>query len=185
MTLSLTVLTPLLLDIVAMLILVAALYYPRHRRADLVVAFFVVNIGVLAVAMVMANSTISAGLGLGLFGVLSIIRLRSDEISQREISYYFASLSIGLLLGMGNSALVYTLVALVLATLAIGDSSLILGRSGSQQVQFDRAITDQAELRSALEERMNVRVTGLKVIKVDLVNDLTLVDVRYRLPRAS
>ena len=32
---------------------------------------------------------------------------------------------------------------------------------------------------------MNVRVTGLKVIKVDLVNDLTLVDVRYRLPRAA
>lgn len=33
MTLSLTVLTPILIDIVAMLILVAALYYPRHRLA--------------------------------------------------------------------------------------------------------------------------------------------------------
>ena len=79
---------PIVIDLLAMLILVGALYYPRHRRADLVVAFFVVNIGVLAVASVMANSTISAGLGLGLFGVLSIIRLRSDEISQREIAYY-------------------------------------------------------------------------------------------------
>lgn len=75
---------PIIIDLFAMLILVGALYYPRHRRADLVVAFFVVNIGVLAVASVMANSTISAGLGLGLFGVLSIIRLRSDEISQRN-----------------------------------------------------------------------------------------------------
>ena len=80
---------PIVIDLLAMLILVGALYYPRHRRADLVVAFFVVNIGVLAVASVMANSTISAGLGLGLFGVLSIIRLRSDEISQREIPCYW------------------------------------------------------------------------------------------------
>ena len=167
---------PIVIDLLAILILVGALYYPRHRRADLVVAFFVVNIGVLAVASVMANSTISAGLGLGLFGVLSIIRLRSDEISQREIAYYFASLAIGLLLGMS------TAVALVLATLAVGDSTLILGRSGSQQVQFDRAIADEKELRQALEARMGVKVTGVKVIKLDMVNDLTLVDVRYRVP---
>ena len=153
---------PIIIDLLAMLILVGALYYPRHRRVDLVVAFFVVNIGVLAVASVMANSTISAGLGLGLFGVLSIIRLRSDEISQRENSY--------------------AMVALVLATLAIGDSTLILGRSGSQQVQFDRAIADEKELRQALEARMGVKVTGVKVIKLDMVNDLTLVDVRYRVP---
>ena len=160
---------PIVIDLLAMLILVGALYYPRHRRADLVVAFFVVNIGVLAVASVMANSTISAGLGLGLFGVLSIIRLRSDEISQREIAYYFASLAIGLLLGMSTAIYSYAMVALVLATLAVGDSTLILGRSGSQQVQ-------------ALEARMGVKVTGVKVIKLDMVNDLTLVDVRYRVP---
>lgn len=175
---------PIVIDLLAMLILVGALYYPRHRRADLVVAFFVVNIGVLAVASVMANSTISAGLGLGLglFGVLSIIRLRSDEISQREIAYYFASLAIGLLLGMSTAIYSYAMVALVLATLAVGDSTLILGRSGSQQVQFDRAIADEKELRQALEARMGVKVTGVKVIKLDMVNDLTLVDVRYRVP---
>ena len=27
---------------------------------------------------------------------------------------------------------------------------------------------------------MGVKVTGVKVIKLDMVNDLTLVDVRYR-----
>ena len=172
---------PIVIDLLAMLILVGALYYPRHRRADLVVAFFVVNIGVLAVASVMANSTISAGLGLGLFGVLSIIRLRSDEISQREIAYYFASLAIGLLLGMSTAIYSYAMVALVLATLVV-DSTLILGRSGSQQVQFDRAIADEKELRQALEARVGVKVTGVKVIKLDMVNDLTLVDVRYRVP---
>ena len=29
---------------------------------------------------------------------------------------------------------------------------------------------------------MGVKVTGVKVIKLDMVNDLTLVDVRYRVP---
>ena len=66
-------------DVAAVLILVFALYFPRHRRRDLVAAYLGVNIGVLAVADALNSTGIGAGLGLGLFGVLSIIRLRSTE----------------------------------------------------------------------------------------------------------
>ena len=75
-----TALILIAIDLVAMAALVFGLYFPRHRRADLVAAFLGVNVGVLAVTIILANSTVSAGLGLGLFGVLSIIRLRSDQI---------------------------------------------------------------------------------------------------------
>ena len=170
------------IDLVAMLILVFGLYFPRHRRADLVAAFLGVNVGVLAVATVLANSAVSAGLGLGLFGVLSIIRLRSDEITQHEIAYYFASLSIGLLMGMTSTPtpLVVGLVALILVALAFGDSRLLFGRYLNQRVQLDRAITEEGALRAALGERLGARVIGTRVIRVDFVNDLTLVDVRFR-----
>lgn len=170
------------IDLVAMLVLVFGLYFPRHRRADLVAAFLGVNVGVLAVATVLANSAVSAGLGLGLFGVLSIIRLRSDEITQHEIAYYFASLSIGLLMGMTSTPtpLVVGLVALILVALAFGDSRLLFGRYSNQTVQLDRAITEEGALRAALGERLGARVIGTRVIRVDFVNDLTLVDVRFR-----
>ncbi|WP_276669487.1 DUF4956 domain-containing protein [Schaalia cardiffensis] len=170
------------IDLVAMLVLVFGLYFPRHRRADLVAAFLGVNVGVLAVATVLANSAVSAGLGLGLFGVLSIIRLRSDEITQHEIAYYFASLSIGLLMGMTATPtpLVVGLVALILVALAFGDSRLLFGRYSNQTVQLDRAITEDAALRAALGERLGATVIGTRVIRVDFVNDLTLVDVRFR-----
>jgi len=93
---------------------------PRPRRADLVAAFLGVNVGVLAVTIILANSTVSAGLGLGLFGVLSIIRLRSDQISQTEIAYYFASLALGLLTGMSSAVtpLLGGMIALILVALA-------------------------------------------------------------------
>lgn len=170
------------IDLVAMAVLVFGLYFPRHRRIDLVAAFLGVNVGVLAVATVLANSTVSAGLGLGLFGVLSIIRLRSDEITQHEIAYYFASLSIGLLMGMTSTPtpLIVGLVALILAALAFGDSRFLFGRYSNQTVQLDRAIADGASLRSALEEQLGAKVIGTRVIRIDFVNDLTLVDVRFR-----
>jgi hypothetical protein len=65
-------------DLAAVVVLAFALHFPRHRRRDMVVAILGVNIGVLAVATVLSESTVTAGLGLGLFGVLSIIGLRSQ-----------------------------------------------------------------------------------------------------------
>jgi hypothetical protein len=91
------------IDLVAISILTFALYFPRHRRRDLVVAFLGVNVGVLAVAGALSSSTVGAGLGLGLFGVLSIIRLRSSEIDQREVAYYFSALALGLIGGLGST----------------------------------------------------------------------------------
>ena len=175
------------IDLAAMLVLVLGLYFPRHRRSDLVAAFLGVNVGVLAVATVLANSTVSAGLGLGLFGVLSIIRLRSDQISQTEIAYYFAALSIGLLSGMSTQAtpLLIGLIALILGALALGDSALVFGRYTTRTVQLDSAIADQDALATALEERLGASVVATRVIKLDLVNDLTLVDVRTKQSRAK
>ncbi|WP_240739781.1 DUF4956 domain-containing protein [Leucobacter triazinivorans] len=143
-------------DLVAALILALGLYYPRHRRRDLVVAFLGVNIGVLAVTSVLGGAEIAAGLGLGLFGVLSIIRLRSSEISQREVAYYFSALAMGLIGGLSASTVVVPslLIALILVVMWAADHPALLARSRHQVVRLDRAITDESELRAELSERL-------------------------------
>lgn len=172
----------ILVDLVAVLVLTFAVYLPRHRRTDLVVAFVGVNVGVLAVTMVLANSTVSAGLGLGLFGVLSIIRLRSSEISHSEIAYLFVSLSIGLITGMSSvtTPLLLALVVLLVGALALIDSPRLTSRYSQVQVQLDRAVTDPDELDDLLTARLGTQVLTANVLRVDLVNDLTLVEVRTR-----
>ena len=57
----------LAIDLVAIGVLVFGLYFPRHRRKDMVVAYLGANIGVVAAATTLSTSTIGAGLGLGLF----------------------------------------------------------------------------------------------------------------------
>ena len=54
-------------DLIAITILVFAVFYPRHRRRDLVAAYLGVNVGVLAVSSILASVEVGAGLGLGLF----------------------------------------------------------------------------------------------------------------------
>ena len=71
----------------------------------MIVAYLAINSGVLAIAAVLSSVDASVGLGVGLFGVLSIIRLRSDELTQREVSYYFASLALGCWAAPGSTRL--------------------------------------------------------------------------------
>lgn len=172
-------------NLIAIALLTFALYFRRHRRRDLVVAFLGVNIGVLAVALVLGAATsTSLGLGLGLFGVLSIIRLRSTEISQREVAYYFAALALGLIAGIGTDPLVAGgLMALIVAAMWVGDHPALLSRSRQQVITLDRAIADETELRSELTALLGGPVDQVTVTQLDLVRDLTVVDVRYRRPR--
>lgn len=168
-------------DVVAISLLAFGVYFPRHHRRDLVVAFLGVNIGVLAVSMVLGSTTVGAGLGLGLFGVLSIIRLRSDEIAQHEIAYYFAALALGLLAGLSGKPTVLSgaLMALILVTLFVADHPGLFRRYRQQSVHLDVAYTDEEALRTHLEMLLKGRIVNLIVKHVDLVNDTTLVEVRY------
>lgn len=173
------------IDLVAITVLTFVLYFPRHHRRDLVVAFLGVNVGVLAVAMVLGSSNVGVGLGLGLFGVLSIIRLRSDEIAQHEIAYYFAALALGLLAGLSATPtpLIVGLMALIIGALVVGDHPRLFQRHRLQTVRLATAQTDEALIRSQLADLLGSRITQLTVKHVDLVNDTTLVDVRYVVPR--
>ncbi|WP_250446081.1 DUF4956 domain-containing protein [Actinotalea sp. C106] len=178
---------PLLLDLVAVSVLTLGIYFPRHRRRELVVAYLGVNVGVLAVTATLSSTAVGAGLGLGLFGVLSIIRLRSTELAQEEVAYYFSALALGLLGGLPLSPLWATgaLMALVLAVMVIGDHPRLLPRYGSQLMTLDRAFTDSTVLVAHLEQLLGARMHRAIVHKVDLVQDTTLVEVRYRLPVRS
>lgn len=140
------------------------------------------NVGVLAVTAALATSTVGAGLGLGLFGVLSIIRLRSQELAQHEVAYYFAALALGLLggLGLAPSWLDLALMAAVVVSIAIGDHPRIAAGTRGQDLLLDRAYTDEVGIRARVEGLLGVRVESLEVRRTDLVNDTTLVTVRYR-----
>jgi len=175
------------IDLVAITLLAFGVYFPRHHRHDLVVAFLGVNVGVLAVSIVLGSSAVGAGLGLGLFGVLSIIRLRSSEISQTEVAYYFASLALGLLAGLTTtpSAIVVGLMVLVVVVLAVADHPRLFHRYRQQTIVVDVAHRDEAVLRSHLEMLLGAQVVNLSVVKLDLVNDTTWVDVRYRVRRSG
>ena len=180
-----TTLELIVLDIAAIVALTFVLYFPRHRRRSLVVAFLTVNIAVLAVTLALADTAIDMGVGLGLFGILSIIRLRSSELDQHEVAYYFAALALGLLAGLGAGMgwITPILMGAILAALYVGDHPALLPRYRRRNLVLDQAFTDEHALIPYLESRLGARIHRVRVKKVDFVSNTTSVEVRMEIPK--
>jgi hypothetical protein len=174
-------------NVLAIVVLAYAVYYRRYYRRDLVLAYVALNVGVFAVTAVLQLTEAGVGLGLGLFGVLSIIRLRSDTITHEEVAYYFVALALGLVNGLqalpvsGSAAL----SAMIVAVVALIDRRELIDRSQRHTLTLDRAYTDADLLRATLAELLGGDVRRVVVRDIDLVRDTTIVDVRYRCERPA
>jgi hypothetical protein len=169
-------------DLAAIGILVFAVYFRRHFRRDLVLAYVSLNVGIMAVTMLLTGSSAGLGLGLGLFGILSIIRLRSDTLTQEEVAYYFMALAIGLVNGLHPDPAWFApaVSAVLVLVMFLADHPRFASSTNRQTVTLDAAYPREQQLQAALATLLNAKVLRTVVLELDTVRDLTVVDVRFR-----
>ncbi len=170
----------LALDCAAIALLALGLFYRRHGRRDLVVLQVIFNVGLFAAVTVIAGGQVAAAVGFGLFAVLSIIRLRAETLSNRDIAYFFAAIVLGLVcaIDLGGIQANALLAALVVAAPAAIDHPRLLAEQERLTVTVDVALADPDALRGELELRLGASVVSLDIREVDYVRDTTRVQVR-------
>ena len=175
----------LAVDLTAITLLSYVLYFRRHGRRDLLLAYVALNVGIFAVVSMLTQQEVGLAVGFGLFGVLSILRLRSDTISQGEIGYYFIAIALGLVNAVAAPApwLMLGLNALLLCALFVAGHPKLLARTQRRIMTLDVVHEDPVALRQDLEGRLRGRLQQVDVTEVDYVRDLMVVDVRFQEPK--
>jgi hypothetical protein len=172
-----------LIDLCAVSVLAFGLYFPRHHRRDLALSFVAVNIGVFGVVVLLSEmKSDGLALGFGLFGVLSIVRLRSSSIQQDEVGYYFITLVLGLMGGLApqHPFAAPLLDGLLLLVLYVVDHPRLLSGTRHATITLDVVHQSDEGLRADLERRLGGTVQRWVPTSVDYVQDIMVVDVRYR-----
>jgi hypothetical protein len=177
----------LAIDVVAAAFMTYFLYFRRHGRTDLLLSYIALNLGIFVVMTLLTQVRVDIAVGFGLFAILSIIRLRSSQVTQQEVAYYFVALVLGLINGLNvpDRGLVVGLNLVLLVALAIFDTKALRKRARQVEVHLDKLFIDEDELVAELERRLNGHVLYQETIEINFINHHMAIDVRYRPHRGA
>lgn len=174
------------IDILAMLVLLFDLYYRRYRDKELVTAAALFNIFAFGVLTILGAVEFSVAAGFGLFAILALFTLRSEQISKIEITYFFGSIALAVISAVqGTQLLFVTAVAMVVVLGAwVVDHPRILAAVDGIKVTLDRidhdALSNPARMQADLSERLGVEVMSYQITALDYVTDMARINVFYR-----
>ena len=182
-------LTRLSFDVVAVLLLILAVYYRRHRRPDYVFSCIVINLVTFLLCFLTQRSKIELGFALGLFAVFGILRYRTESLPIRDLTYLFAAIGLAIFNGMPGAAEAVSELILVNVVLVGAIAALELTAwAGRDQrvVLYDNvallAPTRREELLGDLAARTGLAVVNVRVDRVDMLRESAELTVYFKQP---
>ncbi len=186
----LTMLIRFLVCVTVNWIIVDRLYFARCKRRDFYFTFTLTSIAVFFLVFFMIfvledlKTKTSIGIGIGLFGIFSIMRYRTDAMPVREMTYLFVIIALSVINAIAASA---TLVELLLINMIVVFAIWLCERRlkirPAKLVQYDRidliAPDRKEELKADLQQRLGIPVTYVEVGAVDFLKDMAMLKVYY------
>jgi hypothetical protein len=179
-----------LIDIAAMVLLVFGMYYHRYRDKELVTTAAMFNVFTFAVLTILSAVEFSIAAGFGLFAILALFTLRSEQISKTEITYLFGSVVIAVICSVQGTNLDFVIAVVVLILIAawIIDHPAILRSADGVKITLDKidreALSQPETMRAELSRRLGVEVMSYQITALDYINDMARLNVFFRKPRA-
>jgi lysylphosphatidylglycerol synthetase-like protein (DUF2156 family) len=166
----------------AVVVLTFGLFYRRYRDKELATTASMFNIFVFAVLTILSSVEFSIAAGFGLFAILALFSLRSEQISKIEISYFFGAIAIAVICSVLGTSLV--LVAVIATGVLDHPRILQSADTDSAKLTLDRiephVLANPERMRADLSKLLGVAVMHFTVVEINYVNDLVRINVFYR-----
>jgi len=177
-------------------LIIDRLYYRKSRRRDFYFTFMLISVAIFFLVyfmMGMDRGKATMGVGLGLFGIFSIMRYRTDTMPVREMTYLFIIVCLSVVHAMVDvSGLENGQIALEIGKLAIIDLIFVLAImlfekrlkiQSTKLIQYDRIDLilpeKRQELIADLEQRLGIKIIKVDVGGVDFLRDTAVLRVTY------
>ena len=192
----LTMLVRLVINLVVTLIIIDRLYYPKSKRRDFYFTFMLISIAIFFIVFFMIfvleemKGKTSLGIGIGLFGIFSIMRYRTDAMPVREMTYLFVIIALSLVNAISEGVpMVELVITNVIFLVAVWFFEWRLKVLPSKIIQYDKIDLIKpeckAELIADLEQRLGLDIVQVEVGAVDFIRDMAMVKIRYRGKRSD
>jgi hypothetical protein len=180
----------LLINVLATWLIIDRLYYQKSKRRDFYFTFMLISVAIFFIVFFMIfvledmKGKTSMGVGIGLFGIFSIMRYRTDTMPVREMTYLFVIIALSLVNAVSvNLPYFEVIVTNLVIILAVWLCEMHLKTNPTKLIQYDRIelITPERheELIADLEKRLGLKVVKVDIGSVDFLRDMAMIRVTY------
>lgn len=175
------------LDAAVLFILIRLIYYPIHRKRDYLFTYFLFNILIFFLCVLLNNVKLSIGFAFGLFAIFGILRYRTEQISIKDMTYLFATISVAVINALASkkvslAELLFTDGMILVMTYSL-EHVWLTRHEAMKFLIYERIDLIKPENRTALYEdlhqRLGVKTSRVEVGKIDLLKDTAELKVFY------
>ena len=154
-----------LICVLVVWIIIDRFYSAKSKRRDFYFTFMLISIAIFFIVFFMIfvledmKGKTSMGIGIGLFGIFSIMRYRTDSMPVREMTYLFVTICLSVVNALAVSMSYYELVATnIIFIISVWLCEKRLKLSPSKLIQYDRIELIKPERREELVENLKLNV---------------------------
>ena len=180
----------LMISILFTWLVIDRMYYAKSHRRDFRFTFMLIPVAIFFIVFFMIfvledmKGKASMGVGIGLFGIFSIMRYRTDTMPVREMTYLFITIALAVVNAVSvNVSLAEVILTNLIVAAAVWVCEKRLKSNSTKLVQYDRIelITParRQELIADLQTRLGLNITNVEVGAVDFLKDMAMLRITY------
>ena len=177
-------------------VIVDLLYYPKSKRRDFFFTFMLIGVAIFFIVFFMIfvledmKGKTGIGVGIGMFGIFSIMCYRTDAMPVREMTDLFIVLCLSVVNALASTMPVTELfLTNVLIVLCVWGCEKSLKVVPCKLIQYDRMELikpdRRADLVADIKERTGLDVIRVEVGGIDMLRDMAVIKVYYRSKHSS
>jgi hypothetical protein len=175
------------LNAVVLFVLIRVIYYPIHRKKDYLFTYFLFNVLIFFLCVLLNSVKLSIGFAFGLFAIFGVLRYRTEQISIKDMTYLFAVITIAVINSLASkkvsiTELVFTDGMILLMTYAL-EHLWLTRHEAMKQLIYERIDLIKPQNRQALfadlHDRLGVKVSRVEIGRIDLLKDTAQLRVFY------
>lgn len=161
------------IDFIFAFIIIRLIYYPIYKKKEYLFTYFLFNILIFLVCILLSGVKLKLGFAFGLFAIFAILRYRTEQIPIKEMTYLFAVIIVAVVNALSSKKISYAellFTNLVIVGTIYGLEKIWLQRKETiKTIIYEKIELIKPENYQQLIKDLRER-TGLDIHRVDIVS---------------
>ncbi|PCJ23088.1 MAG: DUF4956 domain-containing protein [Flavobacteriales bacterium] len=175
------------LDFSVAFIIIRFIYYPIHKRKDYLFTYFMFNILIFFICILLNSVKLKLGFAFGLFAIFGILRYRTEQLPIKEMTYLFMIIAIAIINSLTNNKItfgeiLFTNITIIVAAYLM-EKVFLLKHESRKDVLYEKIENVKPEnhkqLIADLKERTGLNINRVQIGKIDFLRDTVRIIIYY------